>query len=124
MIKEAYIICKIFENEPTANIMKWEQIFSLSETTFYEYGFVCTHEVDGIVYVNSATINDTPFTVRMLKHIHRAVRNKHDAVIASSIPNIRTLINNGFIYDELRQQYIRGTKYYKQLEASRRGERG
>jgi hypothetical protein len=123
MIREAYIICKIFGNLDNETKEKWEFLFERGTTKFFEYGIINHFEDRGVLYINSATINDTQFNNKMLVYIHRLVKNKEDVVLASSIRGIRTLLDNGFEYDYVNELYIRGKEYYKQLAASRRGGR-
>ena len=120
MIKEAYIINKVFSDQPYEVMEKWEEIFDKGTTKFFEYGFVTHFKEDGVLYVNSASVDDTPFNTKMLVYILRLVKNEPDVVLGSTIRNIRTLLDNGFEYDYVNEIYIRGNKYYKQIAERRK----
>jgi len=124
MIREAYIINQVFDDQSYEILQKWEEIFDKGETKFFEYGFVTHYVHEGVLYINSASIKDVQFSKRMLVYIYRLAKDHEDVVLASTVRNIRTLLDNGFEYDYVNELYIRGKLYYKQIAASRRGEGG
>ena len=89
---------------------EWLHCIKNGATKIYNngYGIVNLFTLDGVLYVNSGSVDDGKFTTEMLKDLIRLAKLDGNIFIASDVVEIEPYMKKlGFIYDRDIRTYIK-----------------
>lgn len=120
-IKEIQLLAALFKNVSKKDEAIWDIILHYSDVKFFKEGIVAVWNYQGVCYINSASIEDKPFSISMRKYLLNLIEEYENLFVATILPNLNSLKKRGFIYSKKHSLYYRGEEAYDQLMRSEGG---